>query len=46
MPDVPSVLAQVVKIIYLMFDMVTGLETFHVGLNSMPVWSESLSASL
>lgn len=46
MPDVPSVLVQVVKINLFNFDMVSGLENFHVGFNLMPVWSEFLSASL
>lgn len=42
MPDMPSVLAQVVKIHLFNFDMVTGLENFPVGFNLMPVWSASL----
>lgn len=46
MPDVPSVLVQVVKIHLFSFDMVAGLENFHVGFNLMPVWSESVCQSL
>lgn len=46
MPDVPSVLVQVVKIHLFNFRHGHWFENFHVGFNLMPVWSESLFASV